>query len=214
VREATRIVVVDDHELFRKGLGELFAQQGFDVVGEAADGNLACELVDSVGADVVVMDLDRPGMDGLEATRRLSETAPHTQVIAFTVAADATSVIAAIAAGACGYVVKDAAVEELISAVRAAAAGQSPISPRAAGPLFDLVRSQAAAGNARPLPTLTGREVEVLRLLAEGKSNIEIGQELFLSPTTVKHHTSSILAKLGVGNRIQAAVEAVRAGIV
>jgi DNA-binding NarL/FixJ family response regulator len=214
--EPTRVFVVDDHELFRNGLRELLAQDGLDVVGEAASGESACEAVPGLGPDVVVMDLELPQMSGVEATRRLRETTPLARVVVFTMAADDSSVTAAIEAGAVGYVLKDAPAEEMLSAVRAVAAGESPISPRAAGPLFDRLRADASARPTHPdlEKALTAREVQVLRLLAEGKSNAEIGSRLYISPTTVKHHTSSILTKLGVENRVQAAVRAVQGRIV
>jgi DNA-binding NarL/FixJ family response regulator len=214
--EPTRVFVVDDHELFRNGLCKLLAQRGFDVVGEAADGESACANAPTLAPHVVVMDLQLPGISGIEATRRLKERAPLASVVVLTMTADDTSVIAAIAAGADGYVLKDAPVEEMVAAVGAAAAGESPISPRAAGLLFDRLRGELAARvpHVEPKETLTEREVEVLRLLAEGGSNSVIARELYISPMTVKHHISSILAKLGVENRIQAAVRAVRGGIV
>jgi DNA-binding NarL/FixJ family response regulator len=210
------VYVVDEHQLFRSGLCGLLAEHGLDLVGEAADGESACARVPRMAPDVVVMSLELPGMSGIEAIRRLSTTAPRARVMAFAMTADDSSVLKAIGAGATGYLVKDAPVEEVVAAVRAVAAGGSPISPRAAGSLFERLRAEARARDGRsPLPAeLTDREVEVLRLLVDGMSNREIADELYISPPTVKHHISSILTKLAVENRIQAAVRAVQAGIV
>jgi DNA-binding NarL/FixJ family response regulator len=214
--DPVRVFVVDDNELFRNGLCGLLAHAGMEVVGEAGDGESACAAVPPLAPHVVVMDLDLPGMSGIEATRHLARTTPEARVIAFAMGSDDSSVTRAIAAGARGYLVKDASAEDIVAAVRAAAAGESPISPRAAGSLFERLRAdyEAEDHHERARPVLTGREVEVLRLLVAGKSNSEIGDDLYISPPTVKHHISSILGKLGVENRIQAAVQAVRERIV
>jgi DNA-binding NarL/FixJ family response regulator len=211
------VFVVDAHELFRNGLCGLLAQAGMEVVGEAGDGQSACAAVPALAPHVVVMDPDLPGMSGIDATRRLARTAPQARVIAFAMASDNSSVTRAIAAGVRGYLVKDASAEDIVAAVRAAAAGESPVSPRAAGSLFERLRAEHEAEDRyepRARPALTAREVEVLRLLVAGKSNSEIADELCISPPTVKHHISSILEKLGVENRLQAAVQAVRERIV
>jgi DNA-binding NarL/FixJ family response regulator len=210
--EPTRVFVVDDHELFRTGLCGLLEQHGLVVVGEAASAETACVEIPAAAADVVVMDLELPGISGVEATKRLARSAPRARVVAFTMAADDDSVTAAISAGARGYLLKDAPAEDIIAAVQAVAAGESPISPRAAGSLFERLRSDGANDRVdRPAAGgLTAREREVLELLVDGRSNTEIADALYISPPTVKHHISSILGKLGVGNRIQAAVQAVR----
>jgi DNA-binding NarL/FixJ family response regulator len=217
--ENIQVVVVDDHNFFRQGLRDLLGEHDLDVVGEAASGEAALKLVEATAPDVVVMDLNMPGMGGVEATRRLTAAAPHTRVLVLTIAADGGHVIDALMAGACGYLLKDASVEEIVSGIRAAAAGESLISPPIASKLLTRLRTgrQEAAEEALPAQgraDLSDREIEVLRLLAAGKDNAEIAQELFISPKTVKNHISSILAKLQIENRIQAAVYAVRSGLV
>lgn len=208
--------VVADHELFRSGLCALIADAGMEVVGEAGDGESACVAIPKLAPHVVVMDLDLPGISGIEATRLLRHSAPHACVVAFAMASDDSSVTQAIGAGVRGYVLKDASAGDIIAAVRAAAAGESPVSPRAAGALFERLRAEHDAGDRseEEPPELTRREVEVLGLLVAGKSNSEIADDLYISLPTVKHHVSSILGKLGVDNRIQAAVRAVRKGII
>ena len=159
------------------------------------------------------MDLSLPGMSGIEAIRELASAAPQTRVLVLTISGDESDVTEAILAGACGYLLKDASIEEIVTGIRAASAGESLISQKIAGRLLDRVRA-AAADDFGERPELSEREVEVLRRVAEGKDNVEIGQELFISPNTVKNHISNILAKLQIDNRIQAAVYAVRRGIV
>jgi two-component system, NarL family, response regulator LiaR len=217
--EKIQVVVVDDHNFFRQGLRDLLGEQDLEVVGEAATGEAALKMVEATAPDVVVMDLNMPGMGGVEATRRLTAAAPRTRVLVLTIAADGGHVIEALMAGACGYLLKDASVEEIVSGIRAAAAGESLISPPIASKLLTRLRAdqQEAAEEAMPeqgRADLSERELEVLKLLAAGKDNSEIAQELFISPKTVKNHISSILAKLQIENRIQAAVYAVRSGIV
>ncbi len=210
-----RVVVVDDHELFRRGLREVLEEAGIDVVGEAGDGEAGLEAVAATAPDVVVMDLSLPGMGGIEATRRLTAQAPATRVLVLTISADEDDVTHAIVAGACGYLLKESAMDELVAGVRAAAAGEAAITPRIAGGLLSVVReSLAGAPSDRLDATLSPRELEVLRLVAEGRDNAEIADALTISLPTVKHHISNILMKLQVENRIQAAVYAVRSRIV
>ena len=209
--EQIRVVVVDDHDLFRRGLRELLAEQGLDVVGEAGDGGEGVRLAAHTRPDVVLMDLNMPGMSGAEATRRLAQAAPEVKVLIFTISAEDDAVMAAIEAGATGYMLKDASIEQITSAVRATAAGESPIAANVAGPLLHRLRPTAGAGP--PARELTERELDVLRLVAAGKENREIAEELTISEPTVKNHVSSILAKLEVDNRIKAAVYAVRNGL-
>jgi DNA-binding NarL/FixJ family response regulator len=213
-----QVVVVDDHNFFRQGLRDLLSEQGLDVVGEAASGEAALKLVEATAPDVVVMDLSMPGIGGVEATRHLTAAAPNTRVLVLTIAADSGHVIEALMAGACGYMLKDASVEEIVTGIRATAAGESLISPPIAAKLLERLRANEHE-TAEPAPKPVGadlseRELQVLRLLAAGKDNSDIAQELFISPKTVKNHISSILAKLHIENRIQAAVYAVRSGIV
>jgi DNA-binding NarL/FixJ family response regulator len=208
----TRVVLVDDHALFRRGLRELLERHGVGVVGEALDGPGAVEVVRDAAPDVVLMDVNMPGFSGIEATKRVRAVAPTAQVIMLTISADEEDVEESIYAGACGYLLKDAPVEEIIMAIRAAAAGESHLSPRIAANILEHVRANAGR---RALPEearaeLTARETEVLRLIADGKENAHIAEELFISVQTVKKHVSNILAKLEVENRVQAAVQAVR----
>jgi DNA-binding NarL/FixJ family response regulator len=210
-----RVLVVDDHDVFRGGLSKLLGEQGLDVVAEAASGEEALRLVTRVTPDVVVMDLSLPGMSGIEATRRIVAEAPSTRVLILTISGDESHVTEAILGGACGYLLKDASIHEIVNGIHATAAGESLISPRVATKLLDQIRaisvSEAAAASGAKL---SDREIEVLRLVAAGKDNAEIGEQLFISPQTVKNHISNILAKLQIENRIQAAVYAVRRGLV
>jgi DNA-binding NarL/FixJ family response regulator len=214
--ERIRVVLVDDHDLFRRGLKGLLEDQEIDVMGEASSGEAAVKLVSEVAPDVVVMDLNMPGISGVEATRQLVAAAPSSRVIMLTISGDQGDVFDAVMAGACGYMLKDATGHEIASGVRAAAAGESLISPRIASKMLELVRERQ---DQREVPAaaraeLSEREVEVLRLLAEGKDNADIAEALVISPKTAKNHISSILGKLQIENRIQAAVYAVRSGIV
>ena len=207
-----RVVLVDDHALFRSGLHNCSSSMAIDVAGEASDGASAVEVVRDVAPDVVLMDVSMPGISGIEATMRVRAVAPTAQVIMLTVSADEHDVEEAICAGACGYLLKDAQVEQILVAIRAAAVGESHLSPRIAADIIERVRADAG----RPaLPRearaeLTERESEVLSLIAEGKENAQIAEELFISVQTVKNHVSNILAKLEVENRVQAAVQAVQ----
>lgn len=209
-----RVLLVDDHTLFRTGLRNLLQEEGFDVV-EARSGEQAMESAPALAPDVVLMDLNMPGISGVEATRRVKEIAPATPIVMLTVSADQQDVVDAVLAGASGYLLKDASVEEIVGSIHAAIGGASWVSPRVAGALLDLVREAAVRAPAdAPSVKLTERETEILRLIAEGKGNAEIGQELYISPRTVKNHISSLLAKLQIENRVQAAVFAVRRGLV
>jgi DNA-binding NarL/FixJ family response regulator len=214
--DEVRVVLVDDHELFRGGMRDLLEAQGLSVVGEASDGEGGVTMAGTLAPDVVVMDLNMPGISGVEATRRILEQAPLARILVLTISADDGDVMEAMMAGACGYLLKDASVEELVTGVRAAAAGESSISPRVATKVLARLREGEAEREdaAQGQSGLSEREIEVLRLLAEGKGNAEIAQELFISPKTVKNHIASILMKLQIENRIQAAVYAVRTGII
>jgi DNA-binding NarL/FixJ family response regulator len=210
---ALRVLLVDDHTFFRAGLRNLLADAGFEVL-EARNGELALEIVRGHVVDVVLMDLHMPGMSGIEATRQVKAVAPESRIVMLTVSAEQDDIVDAVLAGACGYLLKDASVDEVIGGLRSAAAGESWVSPRVAGVLLACLRD---ARERAPAPVaeveLTEREREILALIAEGKENAQIGQQLYLSPKTVKNHVSRILAKLQVDNRIQAAVYAVRRGL-
>jgi DNA-binding NarL/FixJ family response regulator len=212
----TSVVVVDDHDVFRDGLVRLLAErEDIVVVGDAADGERALRLVERLAPDVVVMDLNLPGMSGTEAIRRLAATAPQSRVIVLTISVAESDVVEAIVAGACGYLLKDASIDEIVSGVRSAAVGESLLSPRIATGLLERLRDLAGDDDGADHRTeLTERELEVLRLVAQGLDNVEIADTLVISPQTAKNHVSNILAKLQLENRIQAAVHAVRRGLV
>jgi DNA-binding NarL/FixJ family response regulator len=207
-------MVVDDQELFRNGLVGLLQERGIDVVGEAGLAAEAVRLACDLAPDVVLMDLDMPGMSGIEATASLRAAAPLTNVLVLTVMTDDGVVLDALLAGASGYVLKDAPIAQILDGVRAAAQGESMISPRIASRLVRRLRRPTAGETAVTGAELTPREREVLELLALGMDNQEIATALALSPHTIKNHVSSILMKLQVENRIQAAVRAVRGGLV
>jgi DNA-binding NarL/FixJ family response regulator len=214
--DEVRVVVVDDHDLFRSGLRNLLEEQGVNVVGEAANGQTAIRLASDLAPDVVIMDLNMPGLTGVETTRKLAGIAPLTRVVVLTISADDDDVMDAVMAGACGYLLKDSSIQDLIVGIRAAAAGESLISPQIAGKLLQRLRSQSTSEDAAATirAELSAREIEVLKLIANGKDNAQIARDLFISPKTVKNHISNILMKLQIENRIQAAVYAVRSGIV
>jgi NarL family two-component system response regulator LiaR len=188
------------------------------VVGEASNGRMAVDMVRELRPDVVVMDFSMPVMDGVEATREIMREDPRARVLMLTITADESPVLDAMLAGACGYQLKDATAADLVYGVRAAARGQSMISPRIAAHLVKRLRDtsppERAVTDEEQAADLTTREVEILRLVAEGKENSQIAGELFISPKTVKNHVASILGKLAIENRVQAAVFAVRTGIV
>ncbi len=206
--------MVDDHELFRRGLIGLLEERGIEVAGEAALAADAIRLAADIGQCVVLMDLSMPGMSGIEAMQRLAAAAPLARPLALTVLADDQHVIEALLAGACGYVVKDATIDEIIQGIRAASRGESMISPRIASRLVHRLREPETVDATLTGGELTPRELEVLELLARGLDNSEIARVLYLSQHTIKNHVSSILIKLQVENRVQAAVRAVRAGMV
>ncbi len=215
VSPAPRVVLADDHALFRAGLRTLLEEHGVDVAGEAADGVEAVEIVRQVAPEVVLMDLNMPGMTGVEATQRITQLAPSTRVVVLTISDDDDHVMDAILAGACAYLLKDASIHDLVRAIRGAATGDSLISPQIAAKVLQRVRSTSVPSRPREAvrTELSNRELDVLRLVACGKDNAEIARDLSISPKTVKNHVSSILVKLHFENRIQAAVYAVRSGI-
>ncbi len=210
------MLLVDDHDLFRTGLRTLLEEQGIDVVGEAQSGTEALLQIREVAPEVVVMDLNMPGISGVEATRQIAMIAPLTRVLVLTISDQDADVMDAILAGACGYLLKDASIEQLMAGIAAAAAGESLVSPAIASKL--LQRLRATRSSPREAETirseLSDREIQVLKLIANGKDNGMIAAELHISPKTVKNHISNILMKLQIDNRIQAAVYAVRSGLV
>jgi len=206
------VLVADDHAVVREGLRAfLELQEGIEVVGEAADGREAVETAVRLRPDVIVMDLVMPRLDGVAAMRELRESLPDARVIVLTSFLDDDKLLPALRAGAAGYLLKNARPQELARAVHAAHAGETLLDPVVAA---RLVETLAAAGDDGPLDRLTPREREVLILIGRGFPNKLIARELRLSEKTVKTHVSHVLAKLGVTDRTQAAVLAVRAGLV
>jgi DNA-binding NarL/FixJ family response regulator len=217
VSDALRVLIVDDHDLFRSGLRNLLEEEtGVQIVGEAAGGQEAVRIVRELAPDVVVMDLNMPGMGGVDATRHITAVAPLTRVVMLTISDEDNDVIDAILAGACGYLLKDSSIQDLMAGIRAAAQGESLISPIIASKVLQRVRASSTQPEIESTirAELSDREIEVLKLIANGKDNAMIAGELHISPKTVKNHISNILMKLQIDNRIQAAVYAVRSGIV
>ncbi len=204
-----RVLIVDDHSLVREGLRMFLAcDPDLEVVGEAADGAGAIQRARQLRPNVVVMDLLMPVLDGIAATRTIRNELPETQVLILTIVLERASVVEAIRAGAIGYLLKDIQAAELRIAIKAAAAGQVYLSPQASPYLLGAVRMPEG------LEPLTPREMDVLRLLAQGHSNKEIARNLHLLEETVKFHVRHILAKLGVQSRTQAVLAAIRLGLV
>jgi DNA-binding NarL/FixJ family response regulator len=214
--EGPRVLLVDDHDLFRTGLKTLLEEQGIRVVGEAGNGQTALRLVTELAPDVVVMDLNMPGPSGVATTRQVTTLSPLTRVVVLTISSDDSDVMDAVMAGAFGYLLKDSSIQDLVGGIRAAAAGESLISPQIAAKVLQRLRAQGTSADAaeKVVAELSDREVEVLKLIANGKDNAQIARELYISPKTVKNHISNILMKLQIENRIQAAVYAVRSGLV
>jgi NarL family two-component system response regulator LiaR len=204
-----RILLVDDHTVVRKGLRTFLSYDlELEVVGEAADGAQALSLARELRPDVVLMDLLMPGMDGIAATAAIRRELPETEVLALTSVLEDASVVGAVRAGAIGYLLKDTQAEALCQAIKAAAAGQVQLTPKAAARLM-----QAISAPESP-EALTERENEVLRLLAQGQSNKQIARRLNNTEQTIKTHVSRILSKLGVQSRTQATLYAIRTGLV
>jgi DNA-binding NarL/FixJ family response regulator len=209
-----RVIVVDDETLVREGLVTMLElMPGIEVVGSAADGEEAVELVARIAPDVVLMDLRMPRCDGVEATRRIRSEHPGTQVIALTTYADDRSILAAIEAGARGYLTKHSGARALRHAIETVLAGDAALEPSVQARLLEVI----AGGRATPrrsLPDgLTPREAEVLGLIAEGLSNAEIARRLFVSEGTVKTHVNNLLSKIGARDRAQAVAYAFRKGL-
>jgi DNA-binding NarL/FixJ family response regulator len=213
------VVLVDDEHLIRGALSQALSSGGLAVVGEAANGEDAIEIVVDLRPDVVLMDLRLPGISGVAAIQRLGLLAPASRILVLT-RSEHNRVVEAIVAGASGYILKTASPEVIVGAVKATAAGESVLSSQIAGRLLERIRARdipvtATSENAADAirATLTVRELEIFARLASGESNHDIGRELSLSANTVSNHIASILAKLHLDNRIQAAVQAVRSGL-
>lgn len=216
--DTIRILIADDHALFREGLRALFtALPDIEVVGEAAEGAAAITQVDALQPDVVLMDINMPGVNGIEATRRILSTHPNLGIIMVTMLEDDASVFSAMRAGARGYVLKGAHHEEILQAIRAVAAGQAVFGPAIATRMMNFFQSLNGAPRtgeaAQAFPELTEREREVLTLIAQGISNKDIAEKLFISAKTVSNHITNIFSKLQVADRAQAIIRARDAGL-
>ncbi|MDQ3779407.1 MAG: response regulator transcription factor [Chloroflexota bacterium] len=209
-----RILVADDHGLFRDGLRALFLSvPDTEVIGEAATGEEAIARAADLQPDVVLMDIQMPGINGIEATRQIVRESPHTGVIVVTMFEDDDSVFAAMRAGARGYVLKGADQEEIMKVIRAVAGGEAHFGPEIARRLMSFFSAPRPAAPAEAFPELTAREREILDLIARGRNNQEITERLYLSPKTVRNHISNIFAKLQVVDRAQAIIRAREAGL-
>ena len=218
-----RVLLVDDHALIRVGFRLVLESAGdIEVVGEAGDGRTALEQAAALLPDVVLMDVRMPGVNGIDATRRLVEARPDVRVLILTTFDLDEYAFAGLRAGASGFLLKDAAPADLVTAVRTVAAGEAVVSPRVTRRMLELFADRLPESGREPRPhaphprleALTPREVEVLRCVAEGRSNAEIAASLVLSEATVKTHVGRVLAKLGVRDRVQAAVLAYETGLV
>ncbi|WP_199424870.1 response regulator [Actinotalea solisilvae] len=218
----TRILLVDDQALLRMGFRlVLEAEDDLEVVGEAGDGRAAVDQVAALRPDVVLMDVRMPNVNGIEATERIAAAHPETRVLILTTFDLDEYAFAALRAGASGFLLKDARPAELVAAVRTVASGDAVVSPRVTRRMLELFSGQLPApGDPEPdgtdprLAELTPRELEVLRCVADGQSNAEVAERLFLSEATVKTHVGRVLAKLGVRDRVQAVVLAYETGLV
>lgn len=208
-----RVLIVDDHDVFRHGLAQLLGEEGVEIVAEANGGQAGVRLAGELAPDVVLMDLSMPGMTGVEATRAIVAAGVRARVVILTLTDDDAAMMEALLAGAVGYVVKDATLEQILAAIHAAAEGDAVIPPRVAPEILRRLRAAepAPVGDA---PALSERELEVLHLIVDGRDNAAIAAELVISPNTVKNHVANIFAKLGVDSRLQASVQALRRGLV
>ncbi|MGZ4459675.1 MAG: response regulator [Nocardioidaceae bacterium] len=210
----TRVLVVDDQELVRAGFTLILEKAGMDVVGQAGDGVEAVEAAQRTDPDVVLMDVRMPRLDGIEATRRLLAVRPATKVLALTTFDLDEYLYAAVQAGACGFLLKDVSPTDLVHAVRVVARGEAMLAPALTRRLLERFASAPPPGEPAALEGLTERELAVLRLVARGLSNQEIGAQLFLSEATVKTYVSRLLTKLDLRDRVQMAVLAYERGVV
>jgi DNA-binding NarL/FixJ family response regulator len=210
----TRVLMADDHALFRYGLKAILANaEGFEVVGEATTGEEVVEKVASLRPDIILMDIQMPGINGIEATRRVLERNPNIGVVVVTMFEDDDSVFAAMRAGARGYILKGADAKEVLKVVAAVAGGEAHFGPEIARRLMGFFSAPKPAAPSEAFPELTAREAEVLDLIAQGLNNQDIARRLYLSPKTVRNHVSNIFLKLQVADRAQAIVRAREAGL-
>ncbi|MDQ3540933.1 MAG: response regulator transcription factor [Chloroflexota bacterium] len=214
MESSIRVLITDDHPMFRSGLATLVnSSPGLEVVGEATSGEEAVEMADALQPDVILMDLRMPGLSGIEATRQIIGASPHIRTLVVTMFEDDHLVFTALRAGARGYILKDGDETEIVRAIRAVAAGEAIFSPFIAQRLIDFFAQPWPTVSTHLFPELTGREREILNLIAYGRSNAEIAQRLFLSPKTVANHVSNIFAKLQVADRAAAIIRAREAGL-
>jgi DNA-binding NarL/FixJ family response regulator len=212
--ETLRILVAEDHPLFRKGMVSLLSSVAdFEVVGEAATGEEAVALAADLQPDVVLMDLQMPEVNGIEATRRILQESPNIRILVVTLFEDEDSVFMALRAGARGYVLKDADEEEMVHAIRAVGKGEAIFSPNVAERVLAYFAAPMPASQPQVFPTLTDREREILNLIAQGHPNPSIAKQLHLSTKTVGNYVSNIFTKLQVADRAQAIIRAREAGL-
>jgi len=212
--DTVRVLIADDHPLFREGMrGRLDRVADITVVGEAASGDEAVQLAHKLKPHVVLMDIKMPGLNGIEATREILRASPRVGVLMLTMFEDDDSVFAAMRAGAKGYLLKDSGGEGVVYAIRAVRSGEAVFGPGVAERIIGFFSVPRSAAPQRAFPELTGREEEILSLVAQGKSNQEISRQLFVSLKTVRNHVSNILVKLQVADRAQAVIRARDAGI-
>ncbi len=213
-KETIRVLVVDDHAVFRYGMRAMLANtHGFEVVDEAATGEEALEKTTETHPDIVLMDIQMPGMNGIEATRKIVQANPEVSVVVVTMFGDDDSVLSAMRAGAMGYVLKGADAEEVMKVLRAVAGGEAHFGPEIARKIMGFFSSPKPAPASEAFPELTSREVEILDLIAQGMNNQEIASRLYLSQKTVRNHVSHVFLKLQVADRAQAIVRAREAGL-
>lgn len=211
---STRVVIADDHPTFRRGLGALLdSLSDVEVVGEAADGEAAVRLADELLPDVVVMDLNMPGLNGVEATRRIVSANPSVAVLVLTMLDEDESVFAAMRAGARGYVVKGADTDDVLRALESVSRGDAVFGPAVASRVLSYLTRPLSARDPMLFPELSDREREVLELIARGRPNSEIARQLSVSPKTVRNHVSNVFTKLQVSDRSEAIVRARKAGL-
>jgi DNA-binding NarL/FixJ family response regulator len=212
--EALRVLIADDHPLFRHGIREfLNLTTEIHVVGEATSGEEAITQAEALQPDVILMDVNMPGVNGIEATRRILHDSPHIRILVVTMFEDDGTVFAAMRAGGRGYILKDAEKENILRAIQAVANGEAIFSPTIATRLIDFFATQASTLPKEIFPSLTEREREILQLIARGQSNADIARELSLSSKTVYNYVSNILSKLQVADRAQAIIRAREAGL-
>jgi len=210
-----RVLIADDHALFRRGVASLLAaESGFEVVGEAVDGQQAVDMARELMPDVILMDISMPVLDGMEATRRIKAEIPYVRIVILTASDGDRNLFEAVKSGAQGYLLKNIEPQALYGTLRGVVRGEAPVSRVMAGRLLDEFARQSREPARAPVDGLTGRERDVLELVSRGKSNKEIAAALAIAENTAKNHLKNILEKLHLENRVQAATFALREGLV